>query len=69
MAEMSGQLSDWDQVRVSVDQLVANRTGIFDANTVANVHDLLAECVKGTPVPTGVAKGYWEAVSFSLGKL
>ena len=64
---MCGQLSDWDHVRVNVDQLVANSPDPFDANTVANARDLLALCDKGTPVPTSVARGYWETVSFSWG--
>jgi hypothetical protein len=67
MSEVSGQLSDWGQVRASVAQLVANSPDTFETNPVNNVHDLLAECVKGTPVPTSVAKGYWETVSFSWG--
>ncbi len=69
MSEVRGQFSDWEGVRVNVDQLVASSADPFDANMVANAQDLLAVCAKGTPVPTGGAKGYWEAVSFSLGKL
>ncbi len=57
---------------MNVDRLVANGgnpADSFDTNTVANVRDLLTLCVKGTPVPTSVAKGYWETVSFSWGNL
>jgi hypothetical protein len=67
MSEVSVQFSGWDQVQAHVDQVVASSPDPFDANTVANEHDLLAECARGTPVPTGVAKGYWETVSFSWG--
>jgi hypothetical protein len=59
------QLNGWDEVRVSVEQLVENCPDPFDANTVANVGDLLAACATGTPVPTSVGKGYWESVCFS----
>jgi hypothetical protein len=65
MSEATAQFSDWDQVLVSVDQLVASSPEPFSTNTVANAHDFLAVCVVGTPVPTSVTKGYWETVSFS----
>jgi hypothetical protein len=65
MPEVSARFSGWDEVRMSVDQLVADSPELFDTNTVANARDLLELCVKGAPVPTTVAKGYWSTVSFS----
>ena len=42
MSEVRGQFSDWEGVRVNVDQLVASSADPFDANMVANAQDLLA---------------------------
>jgi len=65
MPESSVRFIGWDNVRMSVEKLVADSPEPFDPNTVANVGDLLAVCLERTPVPASVDEGYWSTVSFS----
>jgi hypothetical protein len=65
MPEVNVRLSGWDDVRMCVDQLIADSPEPFDEDTVADVRDLLALCVQGAPLPKAVAKGYWSTVSIS----
>lgn len=61
-------ISDWKEVEIVIERLVAECPEPFAPETVANALDLVSTCRAISPLPIEVSKGYWSTVSVSWPK-
>lgn len=62
--------ADYESVIVEVERITAeNADEPISATTLANVHDLLAACRDGIPVPDCLGKGYYSTIWLEWGSV